>query len=175
MQDNAAQQWWYSTILAANTISNTGKFAKIVHPDFFGEDVGRSSHHSDLENQWRLWWRYCMALSVWQIIQSCDQYGKSSTLLYAIPYTQRIIITSIAFCQPLSMHRLQSTFTKVKKENPQLGSNPDQSATVCQSYWYAYRLTDWPQRLLIFMNLPLITSSLMNPLVHLSNHSPKKF
>ena len=52
MQDNAAQQWWYSTILAANTISNTGKFAKMVHPDFFGEDGGRSSHHSDLENQW---------------------------------------------------------------------------------------------------------------------------
>ena len=51
MQDNAAQQWWYSTILEANTISNAGKFAKMVHPDFFGEDVGRSSHHSDLENQ----------------------------------------------------------------------------------------------------------------------------
>ena len=51
VQDNAAQQWWYSTILAANTISNTGKFAKMVHPDFFGEDGGRSSHQSDLENQ----------------------------------------------------------------------------------------------------------------------------
>ena len=36
-QDNAAQQWWYSTILAANTIPNTGKFAKMVHPDFFVE------------------------------------------------------------------------------------------------------------------------------------------
>ena len=51
VQDNAAQQWWYSTILAANTISNTVKFTKMVHPDFFGEDCGRSSHHSDLENQ----------------------------------------------------------------------------------------------------------------------------
>ena len=51
VQDNAAQQWWYSTILAANTISNTGKFAKMVHLDFFGEDGGRSSNHSDLENQ----------------------------------------------------------------------------------------------------------------------------
>ena len=29
VQDNVAQQWWYSTILAANTISNTGKFAKM--------------------------------------------------------------------------------------------------------------------------------------------------
>ena len=50
MQGNAAQQWWYSTILAANTISNTGKFAKMVITDFFGEDKGRSSNHSDLEN-----------------------------------------------------------------------------------------------------------------------------
>ena len=51
VQDNAAQQWWYSTILAANTISNTGKFAKMVHPDFFAENGGRSSHHFDLKNQ----------------------------------------------------------------------------------------------------------------------------
>ena len=53
VQDNAAQQWWYSTILASNTISNwqTGKFAKMVHPDFFDENGGRRSHHSDLENQ----------------------------------------------------------------------------------------------------------------------------
>ena len=35
MQDNAAQHWWYNTILAANTISNTGKLAKTVHPRFF--------------------------------------------------------------------------------------------------------------------------------------------
>ena len=51
MQDNATQQWWYSTILAANTIPNTGKIAKMVYPDFFGEDGARSSHHSGLENQ----------------------------------------------------------------------------------------------------------------------------
>ena len=50
MQDIAAQQWWYSTILVANTISYTGKFAKKVHPDFFGENGGRSPHQSDLEN-----------------------------------------------------------------------------------------------------------------------------
>ena len=24
----------------------------MVHPDFFGEDGGKSSHHSELENQW---------------------------------------------------------------------------------------------------------------------------
>ena len=50
MQDNAAQQWRYSTILAANTISNTGKFAKMVHADFFGEHDDRNRYHSDLEN-----------------------------------------------------------------------------------------------------------------------------
>ena len=97
----------------------------MVHPDSFGEDGGRSSHHADLENQW---------LQVVDYDQDTgDQNGKPSTL----PYTQRIIITSIAFCQPLSMHHLQSTFTKVKKENPQLGSNPDYSATVFQFYWYS--------------------------------------
>ena len=50
MQDNAAQQEWYSTILPASTISNTGKIAKMEHPDFFGKNGGRSPHHSDLEN-----------------------------------------------------------------------------------------------------------------------------
>ena len=38
MQDNAAQHWWYSTTVAANTISNTGKLSKMVHPDSFGEE-----------------------------------------------------------------------------------------------------------------------------------------
>ena len=45
---SAAQQWLYNTILVAHTIS--GKFAKMVHPDFFGANGGRSPHHSDLEN-----------------------------------------------------------------------------------------------------------------------------
>ena len=142
VQDNAAQQWWYSTILAANTILNTGKFAKMVHPDSFGEDGGRSSHHADLENQW---------LQVVDYDQDTgDQNGKPSTL----PYTQRIIITSIAFCQPLSMHRLQSTFNKVKKENPYVGLNADHSCAVwqyyrctirlavCRDYWYLW-MSHW--------------------------------
>ena len=47
VQHSAAQQWWYTTVLAANVIPNTGKFAKMVHLDFFGEDGGRSSAHSD--------------------------------------------------------------------------------------------------------------------------------
>ena len=61
-----------------------------------------------------------------------DQNDKPSTLPYPFPYTQGIIITSIAFCELLSMHRLQSTFIKVKKENLELGSNADHTGTVSQ-------------------------------------------
>ena len=50
MQDNATQQWWCSTVLVANKISYTGKFAKTVHPNFFGKNGGRSPHHFNLEN-----------------------------------------------------------------------------------------------------------------------------
>ena len=92
----------YNTGSEYNFKLNTGKFAKIVHPDFFGEDDGRSSHHSDLENQW---------LQVVDYDEDTgDQNDKPSTLLYPSPYTECIIITSIAFWQPLYMHRLQSTF-----------------------------------------------------------------
>ena len=38
MQDYVAQHWWYSTILAANIISNTGKLGTTVHLDPFGEE-----------------------------------------------------------------------------------------------------------------------------------------
>ena len=99
----------------------------MVYPNFFDEDSNRSSHHSDLENQW---------LQVVDYDEDTgDQNGKPSTLPYPFPYTQRIIITSITFCQPLSMHHLQNTchlqntFIKVKKENPQLGSKVDYSGT----------------------------------------------
>ena len=34
MQDNVAQHWWNSAILVGNTISNTGKFVKIVYSNF---------------------------------------------------------------------------------------------------------------------------------------------
>ena len=35
-------KWWYSTtLLAANAILGTGKFVKMVHLDFFGEDGGK--------------------------------------------------------------------------------------------------------------------------------------
>ena len=38
MQDNARQHWWY-------IISNTCNFAKMIHPDFFGEVAVRNRHH----------------------------------------------------------------------------------------------------------------------------------
>ena len=91
--------WWYSTILTANTISNTGKFAKIVHPDFFGEDVGRSSHHSDLENQWRLWWRYWR--SEWQTIHSALPYPLYSAFYH---YFHSLLPTLINAPPPKHFH-----------------------------------------------------------------------
>ena len=59
MQGNVAQQWWYSTILVANTISYTGKFAKMVIQIFLVKMVVgfpsslescTLSEYSDLEN-----------------------------------------------------------------------------------------------------------------------------
>ena len=74
----------------------------MVHPDFFGEDGGKSPRHSDLENQWLPVVDYDEDIG--------NQNGKPSTLPYTFPYNQCIIITSITFCQLLSMHHLQSSF-----------------------------------------------------------------
>ena len=49
MQDIAVQHWWYSTTLVANAISHTGRFSKMIQPDFIGEDVGGNLYHSDSE------------------------------------------------------------------------------------------------------------------------------
>lgn len=49
-QCNAAQHWWYGTILAAYTPSNTSNFAERVHPNFLHGDSGRNPHHSDSED-----------------------------------------------------------------------------------------------------------------------------
>ena len=58
--------------MAENTILNTGKFAKMVHPDIFGEDGDRSSYHSYLENQ------YLQLVDYDE--DTGDQNGKPSTL-----------------------------------------------------------------------------------------------
>ena len=83
----------------------------MVHPDIFDEDGVRSSHHSDLENQWL------------QVVDydedTSNQNGKPSTLPYPFPYPQHIIITSIAFLQPLTMHCSPKHFHQGKeRESP---------------------------------------------------------
>ena len=78
----------------------------MVHPDIFGEDDGRNSQHSDNENQKMLVVEYDK--------DTGDQNGKPSTLPYPFLYTQHIIITSIAFCRPLSMHHPQKHLTPPK-------------------------------------------------------------
>ena len=85
----------------------------MVHPDFFGEDGGRSSHHSDLENQWL------------QVVDydedTSNQNGKPSTLPYPFPYPQRIIITLIAFWQPLPMHHPPKRYHQSKERESLTG------------------------------------------------------
>ena len=63
-------------MLVANTISYTSKFAKMVQPDFFSENGGRSPHHSDLGNQ------------LLQVVaydeDTSNQNGKPSTLFFPL-------------------------------------------------------------------------------------------
>ena len=83
--NNAAQQWWYSTILVVNTILYTGKFAKMVHQIFFGQNgtvVG------------------VIITLTWKINDCRDedtgsQNSKPSTLFF--PLSSAYYITSIAF------------------------------------------------------------------------------
>ena len=67
MQDNAAQQCWYSAIMVANSTLNTDKLVKIVHPHFFGED-GCSNLHQSLRK-----------LMIAGDEDTCDQSGKPPT------------------------------------------------------------------------------------------------
>ena len=75
MRDNVAQQWWYSTIAAANTIWNTGKFAKMVHLDIFGGDGGRSPYY---------WLKKLMIVGSSLGWRYWHQNGKSSTLPFPL-------------------------------------------------------------------------------------------
>ena len=137
VEDNVAQQqWWYSTVLEENKIWNTGKFAKMVHPDIFGKDGGRSSHRSDLQSMIagsRLWWRYWQSES--QIIHCTLPFPLYSAYHY---YFHSLLPTLIN--APPSKH-FQLT-KKVKKENPHLGPNADHSSIRRQSYRHANQLLD---------------------------------
>ena len=99
LQNNAAQHWLYSILLAANTISNTGKIAKMVHPSFFGEDVGKNPYHSDSEN----WWLQEVASDE----GTCDQNGKPSTPPFPLSSTYYHYFQ--AYRKPLPMLRVQNT------------------------------------------------------------------
>ena len=115
MQHNSGGS--YSTILAANTILNTFKFVKMIHPDFFREDGG-SSHHSGLENM---------------IAGTGNQNGKPSTLPYPFPYIVYYQYFHSLLPTPININALHPKhFTKLKKENLQLGSNAYHSGTVWQ-------------------------------------------
>lgn len=44
MQCDATQHWQYRTILEVNAMSNTCKFAEMVHLDSFGDDGNRNPY-----------------------------------------------------------------------------------------------------------------------------------
>ena len=74
----------------ANTISNTGKFVKIVHRDFFGEDGGKNPHYSDPKTD------DCDTVASDK--DACDcAIRMENHPLYALSYPQPFIITSIAY------------------------------------------------------------------------------
>ena len=85
-QCNAAQHWWYGTILAAYTSLNTSNFAERVHPNFLHDDSGRNPHHSDSEDWWLL-------------LETSDEdtIRKPNHSLQSLTYI--IIITSVLYLQ----------------------------------------------------------------------------
>ena len=78
IQDNAAQHWWYNTILAANTISNTGKHVKTVHSGSF-----RVEPSSLRLRKLMIAGRYAVRMT--------------NHLLHPFPYLQPMLITSLAY------------------------------------------------------------------------------
>ena len=109
VQDNAEQQWWYSTILAANTVSNTGKFSKMVHPDFLVMMVVE------------------VLITLTQKINICRQQTMMKILVIRManhplyPTLSPILSTLLLLPQPsATIHRLQKALStkKVKKESP---------------------------------------------------------
>ena len=116
----------------------------------------RSSHHSDLENQWlqvasRLWWRYWQ--SEWQIIHSTLPFPLHLVYYH---YFHSLLPTPINASPTKHLRKRIPNWTWTWIKAVQLDSLTNM-------------LIDW----LVFTNCLLITSSLMNPLVQTSNHSPK--
>ena len=87
-----------TAILAANTISNIGNFAKMVHPDSFGEEFSSLILRKLMFAGSSLWWRY--------------EIRMANHPIHPFPYPQSIISTPIAYWQALSMHCLQNTISQ---------------------------------------------------------------
>ena len=123
------------------TISNTRKFAKMVHPDFLGED-GRWKDHCDSEN----WWLQVLVSDE----DTCNQNGKPFILPF--PYPQLFIITFIAYMQPLPMHHPQNTVSPTvytqtiekvyHKAYNKLNLNVDHSGGISETYQNGTELFD---------------------------------
>ena len=91
-----------SAILVADTISNIGKLAKMVHPDYFSEEPSSLILRKWMIADSSLWWRYVIRMV--------------NHPLHPFPYPQPIISTPIAYWQALPMHRLQNTVSQ--KQHP---------------------------------------------------------
>ena len=101
-----------------------------------------------------------------------NQNDKPSILPF--PLSQPLIITSIAFWQHLLMHRLQNSFTNIKEK--QFSAGLKHGSKRCSLTVLPIRYsTGILNALLVLINLPLITLSLMNPLIQTSSHSPKNY
>ena len=109
----------YSTTLVVNTISYTGKFAKMVHQTFFGQNgkvVGVMITLTWKINDCR-WWRYWQ--SEWQTIHSI------LPLILSLLHYFHSLLTAPTNAPP-------------PKHYPNWGSNADDhSGAVWQSYRYA--------------------------------------
>ena len=110
----------------------------------------------------RLWWRYWW--SEWETIHAT----LSPTSAYYHYFHS--LLTAPANALPP-----KHCFPTLKKNNPQLGLNADQSSAVWQSYRYTIYSTGVLKILSVLINFPLITLSLMNLLVQTSSHSPKNY
>ena len=145
MQDNATKQQWYSTILSASTISNTGKFAKMEHPDF-------------LVNM-----RVGILITLAQKINDCRQWPMMKILMIIIGKIIHPTLSPISAYYPY-FHSLLAAHTTALPQERQSPVKLECGSKQCN-------LTDILMILLVSTNLPLAVLSLMNPLAQTSSHS----
>ena len=160
MHDNAARQWWYNTILAVSIILNTGRFAKMVYPNFLNEDgVGIIILTQKLYDCKSLWLRYLRPK--WQTIHSIPSAYNH--------YFHRLLTA------PANASPPKHCFANSNRENAE--SLPPAGLEWGLQQWNSEILTKLYATvlLLVFINLPLITPSLVNPLVQTCSHSHRNY